>query len=175
MERARFIVCLFSTALAFGADSGKALRPRLDQTQYAVAVFDESLAVAAELVPAHQVRKQFGPEVDSDYLVVEVGIYPRDRRPIEVRQVDFNLRVNRTRDILTPQGPKAILEVRESLRPVALELSAKSLPETSAYKPVAGYLYFAVSDKREGNYEYELEYKGHGAWMILPLQQASRR
>jgi len=34
--------------------------------------FQPALAVAAELVPAEKVRKQFGTEVESRYLVVEV-------------------------------------------------------------------------------------------------------
>ena len=156
-ERA-FVTLFFLTAvLALGADPTRGVRPRLDRTQYAVTMFDEFLAVAAERVPAEKVRKQFGPEVDSGYLVVEVGVYPRERSPIEVRPNDFSLRISRTRDILTPQGPKEIIEVGESYKPAVVELSAKALPEVSAYKPVAGYLYFQVPDKREGDYEYELD------------------
>ena len=174
-ERA-FVTLFFLTAvLALGADPTRGVRPRLDRTQYAVTMFDEFLAVAAERVPAEKVRKQFGSDVDSGYLVVEVGVYPRERSPIEVRPADFSLRISRTRDILTPQGPKAIIEVSENYKPAVVELSAKALPEVSAYKPVAGYLYFQVPDKREGDYEYELEYKGQGAWMILPLHTGNPR
>jgi len=39
----------------------------------------------AELVPAEKVRKQFGSDVDSRYLVVEVGMFPKARDPLEVR------------------------------------------------------------------------------------------
>src|SRR5437879_7222403 len=57
-------------ALLFSADS-IGVRPLVDRSQYAVAMFNQSLALAAELVPADKVRKQFGSEVDSRYLVVE--------------------------------------------------------------------------------------------------------
>lgn len=175
MKRPFVTLFLVTGVLALGADPTRGVRPRVDRTQYAVTMFDEFLAVAAERVPAEKVRRQFGPEVDSGYLVVEVGVYPRERSPIEVRPGDFSLRISRTRDILTPQGPKAIIEVSENYKPAVVELSAKALPEVSAYKPVAGYLYFQVPDKREGDYEYELEYKGQGAWMILPLHTGNPR
>jgi hypothetical protein len=175
MKRPFVTLFLVTGVLAPGADPTRGVRPRVDRTQYAVTMFDEFLAVAAERVPAEKVRRQFGPEVDSGYLVVEVGVYPRERSPIEVRPGDFSLRISRTRDILTPQGPKAIIEVSENYKPAVVELSAKALPEVSAYKPVAGYLYFPVPDKREGDYEYELEYKGQGAWMILPLHTGNPR
>jgi hypothetical protein len=56
-----------------------------------------------------------------------------------------------------------------------MQLLAKSLPETSTYRPVAGYLYFPVKDKTYGDYEYELEYRGHKGSMILPLLAGSSR
>jgi hypothetical protein len=106
---------------------------------------------------------------------VEVGMYPRSQSALEVRPADFALRVNRTRDLLSPQVPKTVVEMGESLRRMALGLLVKCLPETSTYKPVAGYLYFPVSDKTNGNYQYELEYKGPKARMILPLLAANKK
>jgi hypothetical protein len=170
----KLILCIFTAALLFGADS-VGVRPRVDRTEYAVAMFNESLAVAAELVPSEKIRKLFGDDVDSRYLVVEVGLYPRTKNPLEVRPEDFALRVNRTRNVLSPQIPKALAAVGESLRQMALQLLAKCLPATSTYKPVAGYLYFPMADKTYGDYEYELEYKGHKARMILPLLIGDRK
>ncbi len=164
----KLILCMFTAALLFGADS-LGVRPRVDRTDYAVAMFNESLAVAAELVPSEKIRKLFGDDVDNRYLVVEVGMYPRTENPLEVRPEDFALRVNRTRSLLSPQIPKTLAAVGESLRQIALQLLAKCLPETSTYKPVAGYLYFAMADKTYSDNQYELEYKGHKARMILPL------
>jgi hypothetical protein len=162
------VVAFFVAGLAFGADA-VGVPPRVDRTQYAVAMFNESLAVAAEVVPAEKVRRQFGAEVESHYLVVEVGMYPRDKSPVNVRREDFTLRVNRARDIFIYQVPRAILEFGQSLRVRALELLSKSLPEISTHRPVAGYLYFPLADNGTADYKYELEYTGHQTRMILPL------
>jgi hypothetical protein len=131
-------------ALLCAADTS-GVRPRVDRTQYAVAMFNQSLAVAAELVPAEKVRKQFGSDVDSRYLVVEVGMFPKSRGPLEVHPGDFVLRVNRTRHSI------------------------------SAAVPVAGYLYFPLADKKDGDNEYELEYRAQRIWMILPLHAGTLR
>ncbi len=164
----RALVAFLAAGLAFGADA-VGVPPRVDRTRYAVAMFNESLAVAAELVPAEKVRRQFGAEVESRYLVVEVGVYPRDKHPVNVRREDFTLRVNRTRDIFIYQVPRAILEFGQSLRARAMELLSMNLPEISTHKPVAGYLYFPLADNGTGSYKYELEYTGHKTRMILPL------
>jgi len=159
--------------LLFAADSN-GVRPRVDRSQYAVAIFNQSLAVAAELVPAEKVRKQFGSEVDRRYLVVEVGLFPQ-ARALEIRPGDFVLRVNRTRDTISASVPKAGGGLSETPKPVAVELEAKCLPETSTDKPVAGYLYFPVHAKQDGANQYELEYKAQRAWMILPLRAGTPR
>src|SRR5579872_66200 len=36
---------------------------------------------------------------------------------------------------------------------IEAELTEKSLPETSAWEPIAGYLYFSVPKKKKGGYE----------------------
>ena len=43
--------------------------------------------------------------------------------------------------------------VAEMRRAIAAELRNKGLPETSAWEPVAGYLYFAVTKKSKDGYE----------------------
>ena len=161
-------------ALLFAADSS-GVRPRVDRSQYAVAIFNQALAVAAELVPAEKVRKQFGTEVESRYLVVEVGMFPKARDPLAIRPGDFVLRVNRTRDAISASFAKAVVQLSETLKPMAKEMEAKCLPETSTDKPVAGYLYFPVRDKQDGDNEYELEYKAQRTWMILPLRAGTPR
>ena len=156
-------------AVPIFASEPAGVRPRPDRTQYAVTMFNDLLAVAAELVPADKVRKLFGSEVDSHYLVVEVGVYPRVKNPIEVRPGDFAVRVNRTHGTLSPLVPQAIIDATQSLRSIARDLLSKCLPETATLKPVAGYLFFPLRDKTEGDHDYELEYKTQRARMILPL------
>ena len=174
IKRTTLRIIFLLPALLFAADSS-GVRPRVDRSQYAVAMFNQSLALAAELVPAEKVRKQFGSEVDSRYLVVEVGVFPKARGPLEVRPGDFILRVNRTRGTISASVPKAVEELSETPKPVATELEAKCLPETSTDKPVAGYLYFPVRDKKDGDNEYELEYRAQRIWMILPLHAGAPR
>jgi len=138
-------------------------------------MFNQTLAVAVELVPADKVRRQFGSEVDSRYLVVEVGVFPKARDPLEVRLGQFILRVNRTRNAIRASVPSAAVELTETPQPMAIELKAKCLPETSTDKPVAGYLYFPVPDKRKGDNEYELEYRAQRVSMTLPLRVGTPR
>jgi hypothetical protein len=166
-------LCLVPALLFAAEPSG--VRPRVDRSQYAVAIFNQSLAVAAELVPAEKVRKQFGTEVENRYLVVEVGVFPKARDPLAIRPGDFVLRVNRTRDAIRAAVAKAVVQLSETLKPMAKEMEAKCLPETSSDKPVAGYLYFPLRDKKDGDNEYELEYKAQRSWMILPLRAGTPR
>jgi len=150
------------TVLALPAPAAEAagLRPRADHTRYPVAMFNEYVAVAVERVAPEKVRRLLGPEVDEAYLVVEVSIYPRKGASIDIAPGDFYLRVSRTREIIPASMPAPSAAVSRLL----------VLPEAVTNKPVAGYLYFPVAAERSGNYEYELEYKGHGNWMIIPIQ-----
>jgi hypothetical protein len=164
VKNAAITALLFATPFGFGAEPG-GLRPRVDHTRYPVAVFNEFVAIAAERVGPEKTRRLLGSELDDAYLVVEVSIYPRGRSTIDVKPGEFFLRVNRTREIVQSSMPGTVVG----------ESRSRALPETIAHKPVAGYLYFQVPEKRSGNYEYELEYKGQGHWMIIPLQAASAK
>jgi hypothetical protein len=73
--------------------------------------------IAASLVPAQQVAKEFSPEVARHYVVVEVAIYPEDgQRALDVEWPDFSLKsgntvshVDNPRDIAAPwpeKGPQ---------------------------------------------------------------------
>jgi hypothetical protein len=56
----------------------------------------------------------------------------------------------------------------DSRRAIEAELKEKGLPETSAWEPVAGYLYFAISKKpKEG---FELVYTAGEKKIVLPLK-----
>jgi len=54
-------------------------------------------------------------------------------------------------------------------RAIEAELSEKGLPETSAWEPVAGYLYFSVPKKSKNG--YELVYMAGDNKVVLPLKQ----
>jgi hypothetical protein len=53
-------------------------------------------------------------------------------------------------------------------RAIEAELTEKALPETTAWEPVAGYLYFSVPKKKKGG--YELVYMAGGKKVVLPLK-----
>lgn len=53
-------------------------------------------------------------------------------------------------------------------RAIEAELKEKSLPEISAWDPVAGYLYFSVPKKKKGG--YELLYMAGDKKVVLPLK-----
>jgi hypothetical protein len=155
----------------FGADS-KGLRPRTNHTQYPVTVFNESVAVACERVSPAHVRKQFGADLDARFLVVEVGIFPREKSTIHIKPDEFVLRVKADETSIKPYAAKQIAAADAV---VTSEVSLHNLPEGPTAKPVAGYLFFPLEQKIENDRAYELEYKGQSGWMILPLQMAAER
>jgi hypothetical protein len=53
-------------------------------------------------------------------------------------------------------------------RAIEAELREKSLPETSAWEPIAGYLYFSVPKKKKGG--YELVYMAGEKKVVLQLK-----
>src|ERR1700739_3865471 len=63
-----------------------------------------------------------------------------------------------------PEGQTA----EASRRAIEAELAEKALPETSAWDPVAGYLYFSVPKKKKGG--YELVYMSGDKKVVLPLK-----
>jgi hypothetical protein len=64
------------------------------------------------------------------------------------------------------QTPEAAAE--QSRMAIGNELSVKGLPETSAWEPVAGYLYFSVPKKSKDG--YELVYRLGDKKIVLPLK-----
>src|SRR5262245_44165712 len=69
-------------------------------------------------------------------------------------------------------GSKGGPPTERDLEAMERELSDKGLPEGNAKRPVAGYLYFPLSEKKKGD-TYELECTLGGAKMVVPLR-ASR-
>ena len=156
--------------VTFGADS-RGLRPRTNHTQYPVTVFNESVAVACERASPERVRKQFGPELDARFLVVEVGIFPKDKSTVYIKPDEFVLRLRADQTFIKPSAAKQIATADA----VVAEVSLRNLPEGPTSKPVAGYLFFPLEQKIDNDRAYELEYKGQSGWMILPLQMAPER
>jgi hypothetical protein len=65
-----------------------------------------------------------------------------------------------------PQTPQAT--TADNRRAIEAELKEKSLPETSTWEPIAGYLYFPISKKPKDG--FELVYTAGEKKIILPLK-----
>ena len=153
---------LVASIASFAAEPA-GIAPRPDRTQYFVTSFTESLAVGATLVSHDQVQRLFGSDVDKDYVVVEVGFYSKDRSTFPVRVSDFTLRLRKRKEWVGAVDPNSLVEkLKCTIRAVTA-----SLPEIPTNRAVAGYMFFPAT--LPGG-QYELTYKGNGAWLSLPLR-----
>jgi len=128
--------------------------------------------VACERASPARVRKQFGADLDAHFLVVEVGIFPRDKSTIDIKPDEFVLRVKADQTSIKPYAAK---QITTSDAVVASAVSLRNLPEGPTSRPMAGYLFFPLEQKIENDRAYELEYKGQSGWMILPIEMATER
>jgi hypothetical protein len=143
----------------------KGLRPHASRADYSVTCFTEDIGVAATLLQSSQVRRLFGPEIDGNYIVVEVGFYSKNRSVFEVRHSDFRLRNRPSRTLVHAADPRVILSTLS--KPVQ-SLVEMTLPEARTSQALAGYLFFPNTDASASF--YELDYTGYGAWLTLPLK-----
>jgi len=149
-----FFVLLGAAVLA--ADPS-GLQPRPRRSEYAVTSFTASLAVGATLLSSGEATHLFGAEAVRAFVIVEVGFYSKSHAPLALRHADFALR---------RRGSGAV--IRPVRAPRGTALLEKALPEGVTTQALAGYLCFpAPSTTRD---EWELEYTGHGAWLVLPLE-----
>jgi hypothetical protein len=81
-------------ALAFAG--GQGVPPRSKPADYPVHQSAKNGAatatIAAAIVPSDQVRKMFSSDIASNYVVVEVAIYPDDGQSFEADRYDFSLK-----------------------------------------------------------------------------------
>lgn len=206
----RFVVFFALAGLCFGGT-----RPRASGFDYRTQETAGDVTVAAEILPAQQVRNLFSTDL-SKYIVVEVAVYPKDGTTAEVHTGDFTLRLG-SGDTVRAANPAAIARVRQQAatprpsspsdiyvyptagigyesgpyhrgvtteagvgvavggppgppgppppastdqdrRTMQMELEDQASTEGATSQPVAGYLYFPASAKK--NVTYDLEYHG---------------
>ncbi len=85
-----FLACLIAGA-AFASDQG--VPARSSPNDYAVQGPAGAAKIAAAIIPPNQVSKMFSPDINKNYIVVEVAIYPQPGMPFDVESSDFALRV----------------------------------------------------------------------------------
>ena len=79
---------LAAAAMSFAGDG---MRPRGAATDYPAHEATPDLTIAAAIIPADQLRKQFSVDVDRlGYIVVEIAVYPE--KPVTLSIADFMLR-----------------------------------------------------------------------------------
>ncbi|MEO7652573.1 MAG: hypothetical protein ABIZ80_19095 [Bryobacteraceae bacterium] len=168
MSRILVALCLFALLGVAATLESRGIQPHSNRYDYNVTSFTESLAIAATVVPADQVRELFGSGFDRRFIVVEVGFYSKNRSSLEVRQSDFTLRSHPTKFVARPASPKA-------MEPLTLAAISKSLPEGATAHCVAGYLYFPITAENSHSSRFELDYTGYGTWLTLPLDSMRHR
>ena len=105
---------LFTAAVVVAA--GQGLPPRSSATDYPAHQSIDNVTIAAAFVPPERVRKIFSFDVDKNYAVVEVAIYPQGGRSVDVDTNDFVLKVG-SDDTIYPAAPHQIGSVWKEKNP----------------------------------------------------------
>src|SRR5579864_7193455 len=156
MAKSTLLLCFCLVLNAATATGIRGLRPHASRADYSVTCFTEDIGVGASLVKPELVRRIFGPEIDKNYIVVEVGFYSKNRSVFEVRHADFALRNRPSRKLVKAVDPEVIASTLTT--PVS-SLVEKTLPQVPTSQAVAGYLFFPIADA--GASFYELDYTGY--------------
>jgi hypothetical protein len=113
-----FLTCAFAIATlsitARGAATG--VPPRAVASEYPSHGQADAATIAAAIVPPNQVAKMFSPEINKQYIVVEVAIYPEGGVPFDVQSADFALRVGQR--VGRADRPLDVSPWREDRRPL---------------------------------------------------------
>lgn len=102
----RFAAVFALAALCFGGT-----RPRATSFDYRVQETAGDVTIAAEIIPAQQVRNLFSTDL-SKYIVLEVAVYPKDGTTADVHTGDFMLKLG-SGDLVRAANPAAIARVRQ--------------------------------------------------------------
>jgi hypothetical protein len=95
---------LLGNATAAGQSTqAKGIAPRTTAEQYPAHAQREGIAIGAKLLTPEEAHKAFVANVNDCCLVVEVGLYPQQDKPLDVNFDDFKLRVVGTDTTVRPQ------------------------------------------------------------------------
>ncbi len=97
--RAHVAVALFSVCCAFGQTT-----PKEKAADYAVHGKDGTTAIGAEYL-VHSIPAGTRTFIASDYLVVEVAVFPVFGESIEISTSTFTLRLNGKKEVISAEGP----------------------------------------------------------------------
>lgn len=101
----------FAALLATGSFAIASLTPRGDVRNYHANSIQQPFDMGATLLTAEQVRTQFATDLNLNYIVVEVGVYPKNGRGIKVDPADFSIRVIESGQLARSVEPRVISRV----------------------------------------------------------------
>ncbi len=227
MRRLVILALAIASGLAF-AQSSPVVKPRGKVSDYAAVKHQRGFAVGVAQLSPEQVRKSFVSNISKDYVVVEVGVFPKQET--KILPDDFVLREQHGNFSARTENPKSMAAAVNQkdqqghdvavypvagieyssgglpydpydrggwkttsgvmvgigdkkkdaktndgdLKAMMAELSEKALPETTTAKPVAGFLYFHVPNRKNGRVQYELEFPGTDGTVVISLPAATK-
>ena len=92
--KTRGVWVLMLLVVALVAESRQGTVPKASADKYPASVQRETLAIGARVLPAKEADKAFFADVNRCCLIVEVALYPRGQKPINVTLDSFLLRSN---------------------------------------------------------------------------------
>lgn len=104
MKRTLCLAALAATV--FAADRG-GVRPRTNANDYPAHETARDVSVAAAVISPDQAKSLFSTDL-SQYVVLEVGLFPAANQTIDVNSGDFSLRVGAQGDIVRAANPHAM-------------------------------------------------------------------
>lgn len=106
--RPALLTALLVFALAAAQDRG--LPARSNPADYPASSVGTPVTIGADIMEPEQVRGSFSTDL-SQYLVVEVGIYPKDGTTLQLDSLDFALHVDGR--VVRPAEPRAIAAINQ--------------------------------------------------------------
>jgi hypothetical protein len=130
------------SVLAAAVCAAQGVKPRPQATDYPVQTSQDGTAIGAALVPPAEVRSAFVTDLNRGYAVVEIALYPKGGRMVDVNTDDFLLRVVGTKETSRPVRPKAVAAVLQRTAPTERNIDLYPTVgigyESGGYDPMTG-------------------------------------
>lgn len=104
MKRILAFICL--TVLASVAQHAPVVKPRAQAKDYPAVAEHTNVTIGAAQLSAKQVRKTFVSNMRKDYLVVEIGLYPKNG--LKISPADFVLHAADSDTLVAPADPNSM-------------------------------------------------------------------
>jgi hypothetical protein len=146
------VVAGFAAVLAVCA--GDCVPPRASSSDYPVRREAQNATIAAALVPPDLAKKMFPPEVNKNFVVVEVAVFPLEGQIADVDSFDFGLKFS-AGEVSHPRVPEEIVSMW-------MEQSAPQPPSKVGVTAETGVVYTSGNDPATGRSHGWGTYSGVG-------------